>query len=110
MSEDTFAARVRALLQQHEQLIARPNQVDATWDNGLFQRYLHPILTAAHTPIFWRYDLDAQTNPYLMERLGVNAVFNAGAIELHGTICLVCRVEGAESEIVLRGGGKPQWH
>jgi len=94
MINSTFDARVRELLRQHEQLITRPNPVDATWENGLFRRYQYPILTNAHAPIYWRYDLDETTNPYLMERIGVNAVFNAGAIELNGMIYLVCRVEG----------------
>jgi hypothetical protein len=55
---------------------------------------LDTVLTAAHTPLFWRYDLNPLTNPYLMERLGINAVFNPGAIELDSNIYLVCRVEG----------------
>ena len=64
--------------------------------SGIFQRYAHPILTAEHTPIFWRYDLDPKTNPFLMERLGVNSTFNAGAMEFEGKICLAVRVEGAD--------------
>ncbi len=94
MTNSEFDARLHDLQQKYEQLITRPNPVDDAWENGVFQRYRYPILTAAHTPIFWRYDLDAATDPYLMERMGVNAVFNAGVIELHGTIYLVCRVEG----------------
>lgn len=74
--------------------MARKNKVDASWTNGWFERYRHPVLTAAHVPVFWRYDLDAGRNPHLLERLGVNAVFNAGAIEFDGRIALVARVEG----------------
>ena len=62
--------------------------------NGRFQRYRYPILTADHTPLHWRYDLNPETNPYLMERLGVNAVFNAGAIAMNDGYRLVARVEG----------------
>jgi 4-O-beta-D-mannosyl-D-glucose phosphorylase len=64
--------------------------------NGIFVRYANPVLTAAHAPLEWRYDLDRKTNPYLMERMGINAVFNAGAIKLHGKYLVVARVEGAD--------------
>ncbi len=93
---NSFEARLKFLQAQHEALITRPNEVDSTWSNGVFERYRYPVLTAAHTPLFWRYDLNPQTNPYLMERMGVNGVFNAGAIELNGKICLAARVEGAD--------------
>ncbi len=77
----------------HERLIQRPNPpIHAS--NGVIQRYEHPVLTADHVPIDWRYELDPGSNPRLLERLGVNAVFNPGAIELDGKICLVARVEG----------------
>lgn len=65
-------------------------------DNGIFDRYKYPILTAEHTPVFWRYDLNYETNPHLTERMGINSVFNAGAIELNGTIYLIARVEGCD--------------
>jgi 4-O-beta-D-mannosyl-D-glucose phosphorylase len=60
----------------------------------VLQRWLRPVLTAAHTPVFWRYDLDRATNPFLMERIGVNAVFNPGAMEFEGKFCIMARVEG----------------
>ncbi|MEM8896545.1 MAG: glycosidase, partial [Bacteroidota bacterium] len=63
-------------------------------DNGIYTRYTHPILTGAHAPIFWRYDLDENTNPFLMERQGVNAAFNSGAIYYEGRYLLVVRTEG----------------
>lgn len=78
----------------HTTLLECKNSVDPAWNNGLFDRYVHPVLTAAHTPLFWRYDLNPATNPYLMERMGINGVYNAGAMELDGKILLVCRVEG----------------
>ena len=91
-----FQSRLAHLRAAQEALITRPNVIDPDWNNGLFERYRYPVVTAAHVPIEWRYDLNPQTNPYLMERLGVNAVFNAGAIEIDGKILVVCRVEGAD--------------
>lgn len=64
--------------------------------NGVFDRYEDPVLTREHIPVEWKYDIDAETNPYFMERLGVNAVMNSGAIELNGKYYLVARVEGAD--------------
>lgn len=96
MTEQRFAERLARLSSAHEELIARPNVPDPEWHNGVFERYRHPVLTAEHTPIFWRYDLDPVANPFLMERLGINAVLNPGAIEMDGTILLVARVEGAD--------------
>ncbi len=67
----------------------------------LFDRYQHPVVAAEHTPIFWRYDLDPKTNPHLMERMGINATFNAGAIEHEGKILVLARVEGADRKSFL---------
>jgi 4-O-beta-D-mannosyl-D-glucose phosphorylase len=78
----------------HEALLARPNEPDPRWYNGVYTRFQHPVLTAEHVPLEWRYDLDPATNPLGLERLGVNAVFNPGAIERDGRVLLVCRVEG----------------
>ena len=94
MTLDVFQRRLNRLQAEYDALITRPNAPYEDWSNGVFERYRYPILTAAHTPLFWRYDLNPLTNPYLMERLGINAVFNPGAIELDGKIRLVCRVEG----------------
>lgn len=77
----------------YEQLITRPNAVSPVY-NGIYDRYVNPVLTAAHAPLIWRYDYNPETNPYFMERLGVNAVLNAGAIYLDGKYHLVARVEG----------------
>ena len=76
-----------------EALLARRNR-KADFYNGIYDRWEHPVLTREHIPLEWRYDLDPAANPYFMERLGVNAVFNAGAIELDGRFYLVARVEG----------------
>jgi 4-O-beta-D-mannosyl-D-glucose phosphorylase len=91
-----FQQRLIQLRAAHVARITRLNPIDPAWSNGVFERYLYPAVTAVHVPLEWRYDLNPQTNPYLMERLGVNAVFNPGAIELDGKILLVCRVEGAD--------------
>lgn len=82
------------MLEQHETLLLRDNCINDNWYNGLFDRYTYPVLTADHTPIIWRYDLNPQTNPFYIERLGVNAIFNPGAILLDNKIYLMCRVEG----------------
>jgi 4-O-beta-D-mannosyl-D-glucose phosphorylase len=89
-----FAERVQDLFDDYKELLARENEPDPRWTNGLYTRYEHPILTREHTPPFWRYDLNEATNPHLVERLGINAVFNAGAIEMDGKMLLMCRVEG----------------
>ena len=90
----TFNERLAELKCRHEQLLARPNfPVDG---NGVYERYQYPILTADHAPLFWRYDLDAETNPYLMERFGIHATLNSGAIKWNGKYVLVVRVEGAD--------------
>ncbi|MDE7297830.1 MAG: glycosidase, partial [Lachnospiraceae bacterium] len=80
---------------KYERIVDRPNKKTIDY-NGIYDRYKFPVLTREHIPVFWRYDLDERTNPYFIERLGVNAVFNSGAIELAGRYYLVARVEGAD--------------
>lgn len=75
-------------------MLVEQKNIPADHSNGIYQRWQNPILTAEHTPVFWRYDLNEQTNPFLLERLGINAVFNSGAIYLDGRHLLVARVEG----------------
>lgn len=77
-----------------ESLLSRLNEPDPRWDNGWFERFRHPVLTKDHIPLDWRYDFDPATNPLAMERLGINAVFNAGAIEHEGEVWLMARIEG----------------
>ena len=79
--------------EKDENLLKRKNE-KSDFYNGMYDRYKYPVLTKEHIPVFWRYDLDKNTNPFFMERLGVNAVFNSGAIELNGKYYLVARVEG----------------
>ena len=76
-----------------ERLVSRKNQKSSFY-NGIYDRYEYPVLTREFIPVHWRYDLNAQTNPYFMERLGVNAVMNSGAVFLNGKYHLVVRVEG----------------
>ena len=80
-------------LEKYNQLIERKN-VKSDFYNGIYDRYEYPVLTRQHIPLFWKYDLNMETNPNFMERLGVNAVFNSGAIELNGKFYLVARIEG----------------
>jgi 4-O-beta-D-mannosyl-D-glucose phosphorylase len=86
---------VKKLFAEHKKLIAKKNKKQSK-GNGVYDRYVNPILTAEHTPIHWRYDLDQSTNPFLMERIGVNAAFNSGAMIFNGKIVLAVRVEGAD--------------
>ncbi len=87
---ETNLARENA---RYEALITRPNKVAGSY-NGIYERYAHPVLTAAHAPLIWKYDFDPKTNPYFMERLGINAVLNSGAVYMNGKYYLVARVEG----------------
>ncbi|RRN76136.1 glycosidase, partial [Pseudoxanthomonas sp. SGD-10] len=84
-----------ALQNAHLELINRKNRKEEL-GNGIFHRYENPILTAAHTPLEWRYDLNPKTNPYLLERFGINATFNSGAIKFNGKYIVVARVEGLD--------------
>ena len=92
---EDFEKRLTQLKRDHDVLLNRKNKkVQET--NGTVDRYEYPVLTARHTPLQWRYDLDPDTNPYLMERMGINAVFNPGAIKFNGKYILIARVEGAD--------------
>jgi 4-O-beta-D-mannosyl-D-glucose phosphorylase len=93
MTKSAFSLKLKRLKQQHQQLLRRPNRKQKT-GNGIFDRYEFPVLTAEHTPLSWRYDFDQATNPHLMTRLGINSVFNVGAMDWNGNIVLMARVEG----------------
>ena len=90
-----YNERIEKLRERHEALLARKNE-PREWGNGIYEKYKYPILTAEHTPLEWRYDFNEKDNPYLMQRIMMNAVMNAGAIKLDGRYLLVCRVEGAD--------------
>lgn len=89
-----FDERLAFLRSRHEALVGRKNA--AIEDNGIFERYENPVLTADHAPLEWRYDLNRETNPWLMERFGIHAAFNSGAIKWNGRYVLVVRVEAAD--------------
>ena len=89
-----YKEREQFLRSRHEALIGRRNE--AVEDNGVYERYRYPVVTAEHAPLEWRYDFDPVANPHLMERFGIHAAFNAGAIRLDGRYCLMVRVEGAD--------------
>jgi 4-O-beta-D-mannosyl-D-glucose phosphorylase len=90
-----FDERRQEIFRDYEELVTRPNE-PVEGSNGVIQRWRHPVLTADHAPPFWRYDLDPVTNPLLLERIGVHAAFNPGAIEMDGKYYLMARVEGAD--------------
>ncbi len=88
-----YSKRLKELTLNHEELIATPN-TETYSDNGIFERYTNPVITANHIPLEWRFDFNPSTNPHLMERIGVNATLNSGAIKWNGKYLLVVRVEG----------------
>jgi 4-O-beta-D-mannosyl-D-glucose phosphorylase len=90
-----FLKRFNLLQAEWKALIERKNR-PVPGGNGIYSRYVYPILTADHIPLYWKYDFDPATNPFLLERIGVNAVFNAGAIKLNNKYLLVARVEGKD--------------
>jgi 4-O-beta-D-mannosyl-D-glucose phosphorylase len=93
--KNLFTKRLKKLQERYDAIITRPNLIKED-GNGIFDRYHNPILTEEHIPIFWKYDLNASANPHLMERFGINAVFNAGAMKWHDKYMLAARVEGTD--------------
>jgi len=95
MTKNDFKKRLKELVAEHEKLVNKKNKKIEP-GNGIFHRYKNPVVTAAHSPLTWKYDLNYKSNPFLMERMGVNAAMNSGAIELNGKIHLIVRVEGSD--------------
>ena len=93
MKNKEYQERLKMLQNEHEALINKKNEKRKEY-NGVFHRYINPVLTAGHVPLEWRYDFDPGTNPAFMERIGINAVFNAGAIKYNDKYIMVARVEG----------------
>jgi 4-O-beta-D-mannosyl-D-glucose phosphorylase len=93
MTRKSFDQKLSRLQREHARLVKRRNRPQPQ-GNGIFDRYNFPVLTAGHTPLSWRYDFNHADNPHLMTRLGVNAVFNVGALEWNNNIVLMARVEG----------------
>ncbi|KOP36284.1 glycosidase [Flavobacterium sp. WLB] len=95
-SSTTFLDRKAALEKEHKALIERKNTPEENAGNGIYERYKNPVVTASHVPLNWRFDLNEKTNPFLQERIGVNAAFNAGAMKWNGKYLLAVRVEGID--------------
>lgn len=89
---NTFEYRKNLVLARYEELVTRPNV--AIEGNGIYERYQNPVITAEMVPPTWRYDFNPATNPFFMERIGVNATLNSGAMKWNGRYLLVVRVEG----------------
>ncbi len=90
-----FQQKAAALRAHHEALLSRKNEPEA-WGNGIYTRYKNPIVTAEHTPLEWRYDFDERSNPFLMQRIMMNATLNSAALKWQGKYVIVVRVEGAD--------------
>ena len=106
-------AKLRALQSAQDSLIHRPNE-RLEEGGAIFSRFRHPVLTAEHVPLFWRFDLDPETNPLGLERMAINAVFNPGAIKHEGRYLMVARVEGADRKsffaVAESADGIDGWH
>ena len=90
-----FEKSLLDLKQQYKNLVSRKNEMNPV-TNGVYNRYINPVLTRDHVPLEWRYDLNPKTNPFCMERIGVNAVFNAGAMKFNNKYLVIARVEGID--------------
>lgn len=93
MEKEAFDLKLKQLFTDYNNLISRKNSKQSN-SNGIYDRYIYPVLTRDHAPVFWQYDLNYPTNPHLMMRQGINTTFNAGAIKLNGKYLMVARVEG----------------
>ncbi len=93
MEKEEFDNKVRELFKEHFLFVSRKNEKQQS-GNGIYDRYVYPVITRDHTPVFWRYDLSYETNPHLMTRLGINTTFNAGALKLNGKYYMAVRTEG----------------
>lgn len=91
-----FQKRKNELEKEHKLLIEQKNEPKPVAGNGIYERYTHPVVTAAHAPLEWRFDFNKNTNPFLQERIAINAAFNAGAMKFNGKYILAVRVEGVD--------------
>ncbi len=90
----SYKKRLKRIIATFREAVSRRNRLDGGWMGGAYYRYENPVLTRDNVPPQWRFDLNPKSNPFLIERLGINAVFNPGAILHDGKVMLVCRVEG----------------
>jgi 4-O-beta-D-mannosyl-D-glucose phosphorylase len=113
-SKKEFEKRLARLRMEHEKLLAKRNKPVKKNFNGIYYRYKYPILTGEHVPLNWRYDLNFETNPWLQQRIGINAAFNSGAICLNGRYLLAVRLEGWDRKsffaIAESPNGIDRWH
>lgn len=105
MTRSEFAGKVKALFNEHDKLISRKNEPSS--GNGIYVRYKYPVVTAEHIPVFWKYDLDYNSNPHLLERLGVNGSFNSGAMLFRGKYILMTRTEGCDRKSIFAVAESP---
>ena len=106
---DVFDERLKWLVSNHKEVMARKNDPMPS-ENGIYDRYRYPVIAREHTPLFWKYDLDRKTNPYLMERIGVNCALNPGAIEFEGQNLPDGARRRHGSQILLRPGSQRRRH
>ncbi|WFR63938.1 glycosidase [Paenibacillus amylolyticus] len=92
--------KYKELLEKQEQLLTRPNEINSSFYNGVYDRYQYPVITRHHIPLHWRFDLNETTNPHFMERLGINATLNPGAIYFNGKYVMVIRTEGLDRKSI----------
>ncbi|CAM4445401.1 glycoside hydrolase family 130 protein [Paenibacillus xylanexedens] len=92
--------KYKELLEKQEQLLTRPNDINSSFYNGIYDRYQYPVITRHHVPLHWRFDLNETTNPHFMERLGINATLNPGAIYFNGKYIMVIRTEGLDRKSI----------
>ncbi|WP_340387978.1 glycosidase [Paenibacillus sp. FSL E2-0151] len=92
--------KYKELLEKQEQLLSRPNEINSSFYNGVYDRYQYPVITRHHVPLHWRFDLNETTNPHFMERLGINATLNPGAIYFNGKYIMVIRTEGLDRKSI----------
>ena len=93
-TKEQFEKRFKKLQKEHKKRITKKNKPEKNVGNGIYQRYKRPVLTADHAPLHWKYDLNYEQNPFLMQRIGVNATLNSGAIYFEGKYILMVRTEG----------------
>lgn len=92
--------KYKELLEKQEQLLSRPNEINSSFYNGVYDRYQYPVITRHHVPLHWRFDLNETTNPHFMERLGINATLNPGAIYFNSKYIMVIRTEGLDRKSI----------
>jgi 4-O-beta-D-mannosyl-D-glucose phosphorylase len=94
--KNNFSERQSALIKQQQEILDRKNKKIKPSKSGVYSRYKFPVLTSDHIPLNWRYDFNEKTNPFFLERIGINAVLNPGAIKWKNKYLLMARVEGAD--------------